>query len=110
MVLGELLTLSENNIDVKVFLIDNGVLGTIKQYEDAKFEGKYSFSLGKNDFVAISKGLGVPAIRVEGKGEMKKGIRETLNSEGPILLDIVTNPNEKSSFRWNLEYFLPIFS
>ncbi len=95
MVLGELLTLSENNIDVKVFLIDNGVLGTIKQYEDTKFEGKYSFSLGKNDFVAISKGLGVPALRVEGKGEMKKGIRETLNSEGPMLLDIVTNPNEK---------------
>lgn len=95
MVLGELLTLSENNIDVKVFLIDNGVLGTIKQYEDTKFEGKYSFSLGKNDFVAISKGLGVPALRVEGKGEMKKGIRETFNSEGPMLLDIVTNPNEK---------------
>ena len=95
MVLGELLTLSENNIDVKIFLINNGVLGTIKQYEDAKFGGKYSFSIGKKDFVAISKGLEVPALRVEDKGEMKKGIREILDSEGPMLLDIVTNPNEK---------------
>jgi acetolactate synthase-1/2/3 large subunit len=95
MVLGELLTLSENNIDVKIFLINNGVLGTIKQYEDAKFGGNYSFSIGKKDFVAISKGLEVPALRVEDKGEMKKGIREILDSEGPMLLDIVTNPNEK---------------
>lgn len=95
MVLGELLTLSENNIDVKIFLINNGVLGTIKQYEDAKFGGKYPFSIGKNDFVAISKGLEVPALKVEDKGEMKKGIREILDSEGPMLLDIVTNSNEK---------------
>ncbi|MFA5559895.1 MAG: thiamine pyrophosphate-dependent enzyme, partial [Methanofastidiosum sp.] len=95
MVLGELLTLSENNIDVKIFLIDNGVLGTIKQYEDTKFGGKYSFTLGKKDFVAVSKGLGVPALRVEDKWEIKEGIKEMLNSEGPMLLDIVTNPNEK---------------
>ena len=95
MVLGELLTLSENNIDVKIFLINNGVLGTIKQYEDAKFGGKYPFSLGKKDFVAISEGLEVQALRAEDKGEMKKGIKETLDSTGPMLLDILCNPNEK---------------
>lgn len=95
MVLGELLTLSENNIDVKIFLINNGVLGTIKQYEDVKFGGKYSFSLGDKDFVAISKGLGVNAERAEDKGELKKGIKETLNSEGPMLLDILVDSNEK---------------
>ncbi len=95
MVLGELLTLSENNIDVKIFLINNGVLGTIKQYEDAKFGGKYNFSLGKKDFTEISKGLEVPALRVEDKGELEKGIKELLDSTGPMLLDILTNPNEK---------------
>ncbi|KYC48868.1 MAG: Sulfopyruvate decarboxylase subunit beta [Candidatus Methanofastidiosum methylothiophilum] len=95
MVLGELLTLSENNIDVKVFLINNGVLGTIKQYEDVKFGGKYDFSLGKKDFVSISKGLGVESQTVEDKGELKNGIRDTLNSEIPMLLDILADPNEK---------------
>ena len=95
MVLGELLTLSENNIDVKIFLINNDVLGTIKQYEGAKFGGKYSFSLGEKDFVSISRGLGVAAERAEDKGELKKGIKETLNSEGPMLLDILVDPNEK---------------
>ncbi len=95
MVLGELLTLSENDIDVKIFLINNGVLGTIKQYEDAKFGGKYSFSLGEKDFVSISRGLGVSAERAEDKGELKKGIKETLDSEGSMLLDILTDPNQK---------------
>ncbi len=95
MVLGELLTLSENNIDVKIFLINNGVLGTIKQYEDVKFGGKYKFALGKNDFVEISKGLKIPSVRVEDKGELKKGINEVLSSKGPMLLDIIVNPNEK---------------
>lgn len=95
MVLGELLTLSENNIDVKIFLINNGVLSTIKQHEDTKFGGKYHFSLGKKDFVEISKGLEVPGIRVEDKGEMKKGVKEILDSSGPMLLDILVNPNEK---------------
>ncbi|NYT03804.1 MAG: hypothetical protein GKC00_03755, partial [Candidatus Methanofastidiosa archaeon] len=86
---------SENNIDVKIFLINNGVLSTIKQHEDAKFGGKYHFSLGKKDFVEISKGLEVPGIRVEDKGEMKKGVKEILDSSGPMLLDILVNPNEK---------------
>ncbi|KYC46579.1 MAG: acetolactate synthase catalytic subunit [Candidatus Methanofastidiosum methylothiophilum] len=95
MVLGELLTISENNIDVKIFLINNGVLGTIKQHEDIKFGGKYDFCLGKADFVEISKGLGVQALRVTDKGELKKGIHEMMDSTGPMLLDIVTNPNEK---------------
>jgi acetolactate synthase-1/2/3 large subunit len=76
-------------------LINNGVLGTIKQYEDAKFGGKYSFSLGEKDFVSISRGLGVSAERAEDKGELKKGIKETLDSEGSMLLDILTDPNQK---------------
>lgn len=95
MVLGELLTLSENNINVKIFLINNGVLGTIKQYEDVKFGGKYKFALGKNDFVEISKGFNIPSMRVEDKNELKKGIDEILGSTGPMLLDIIVNPDEK---------------
>jgi acetolactate synthase-1/2/3 large subunit len=76
-------------------LINNGVLGTIKQYEDVKFGGKYKFALGKNDFVEISKGFNIPSMRVEDKNELKKGINEILGSTGPMLLDIIVNPDEK---------------
>lgn len=94
MVLGELLTLSENKIDVKIFLINNGVLGTIQQHEDIKFGGRYKFSLGKKDFVTVAKGLGIPGHKIEDKEDLKKGIREILDSEGSMLLDIIVDPNE----------------
>jgi thiamine pyrophosphate-dependent acetolactate synthase large subunit-like protein len=60
-----------------------------------KFGGKYKFALGKNDFVEISKGFNIPSMRVEDKNELKKGIDEILGSTGPMLLDIIVNPDEK---------------
>ncbi len=90
MTIQELGVLSQNNIDVKVIILNNNFLGMVRQWQQLFFERRYAFTALHNpDFIAITQGYGIPAKRVETREDLTVSIEEMLNSEGPYLLEIM---------------------
>lgn len=90
MTLQELGCLFQNETPVKVVILNNNFLGMVRQWQQLFFERRYSFTeLMNPDFVAISKGFGVNAERVEEREGLNDALDRMLAFEGPYLLDIV---------------------
>jgi pyruvate dehydrogenase (quinone) len=52
--------------------------------------------LANPDLAAVGRALGLHGIRVEGPEDLHTAVRETLAHPGPVLLDVITNPDEIS--------------
>lgn len=90
MTIQELGVLFQNNTAVKVIVLNNGFLGMVRQWQQLFFERRYSFTeLTNPDFVAISKGYGVEAKRVEARASLSDEIDAMLAFDGPYLLEVV---------------------
>lgn len=86
----ELMTIADLNLPVKIIILNNQSLGMVAQWQRAFYSSHYAHSnmTTKADFVAISKAMGVPAVRLEKKEELETLLKEVLLSEGPMLADI----------------------
>lgn len=90
MTIQELGVLTQNNLGVKIIVLNNNFLGMVRQWQQLFFERRYSFTeLMNPDFIAISKGYGVPAKRVEKRENLSDAIEEMLTTEGPFLLEVM---------------------
>ena len=91
----ELVTAAENNIDVKVIILHNGILGMVGQWQRLFYEHHYSASEldYKRDFVKIAEAMGVKGVRLEKKADLEK-LSEILNSKGAIVVDVIIPKEE----------------
>jgi pyruvate dehydrogenase (quinone) len=96
MLMGELLTLKTHQLPVKVVVFNNSSLGMVKL--EMLVDGLPEFGTDHDhvDFAAIARGAGIHARRVENPGDVRDGIKELLEHDGPALLDVVTDPNALS--------------
>ena len=86
----ELATLAQDNIPVKVIILNNNFLGMVRQWQQMFFEKRYSFVNLKNpDFVAVSKGFFVDADKVTERKELSKALDTLLDSKKPMVLEVV---------------------
>lgn len=91
----ELATVAEHGLPVKVFVLNNGFLGMVRQWQEAFYAKRYSsVHLANPDFVLLSQAFGVPAKRVEAPGELEDAVALTLATDGPALLDCRVDPEE----------------
>ncbi len=91
----ELATLAQDNIPVKMIVLNNNYLGMVRQWQQMFFEKRYSFVDLKNpDFVAVSKGFYVDAQKVEEREHLSQAIDTLLQSEKPYLLEVVVRKEE----------------
>ncbi len=94
----ELGTLYAENIDLKMMILNNQVLGMVAQWEDRFYNhvrGNTILSCDKfnrpyPDFVTIAKGYGINAMEVFEVSELEKAIKTMLETPGPFLLDVHT--------------------
>jgi acetolactate synthase I/II/III large subunit len=85
----ELATLAQDNIPVKVIILNNNFLGMVRQWQQLFFEKRYSFvELQNPDFVAVSKGFFVDAKKVEERKDLSRALDKLLKSEKPFVLEI----------------------
>ena len=85
----ELATLAQDQIPVKVILLNNNFLGMVRQWQQLFFEKRYSFVDLKNpDFVAVSKGFFVDAEKVEERKNLSKALDVMLASKKPFVLEV----------------------
>ncbi len=85
----ELATLAQDNIPVKVIILNNTFLGMVRQWQQLFFDKRYSFVELKNpDFVAVAKGFFVDAKKVEQRKDLSGALDEMLKSENPYVLEV----------------------
>jgi pyruvate dehydrogenase (quinone) len=96
MLLGELLTLRAHDLPVKVLVFNNSSLGMVKLEMLVDGLPEYGTSHVAVDFAAIAAAAGIHSWRVEQPADVREGIRELLDHDGPALLDVVTDPNALS--------------
>ncbi len=92
----EMSTAADNNIDVKVVLLHNKVLGMVTQWQRMFYGQRYSQTLlgGKTDFVKLAEAMGMKACRIDKPEELESGLQAALNAEGPMLIDVMLPANE----------------
>ncbi|MCK9247607.1 MAG: pyruvate dehydrogenase [Solirubrobacteraceae bacterium] len=96
MLLGELLTVRRHRLPVKIVVFNNSSLGMVKL--EMLVEGLPDFGTDHDpiDYATIARGVGIDAIRIERPEELHDGLARGLAGPGPMLIDVVTDPNALS--------------
>jgi pyruvate dehydrogenase (quinone) len=96
MLMGDLITLRQEKLPVKVVIFNNGVLGFVALEMKASGFIETGVDLENPDFAAMARAMGIHAVRVEDPGDLPKAIRDVLAHDGPAVLDVVTARQELS--------------
>ena len=87
MTVQELGTIMQENLNVKIILLNNNFLGMVRQWQELFFHKRYSATIMENpDFVAIAKAYRIGAREVQKREELDEAIAEMLNYDGSYLL------------------------
>ena len=96
MLMGELLTVRQLGLPVKIIVFNNGTLGFVEMEMKAAGLIETGVMLDNPDFAAMARAIGLHGVRVTDPGEVEAGIRDVLAHPGPALLDAVTARTELS--------------
>lgn len=96
MLMGDLITLSQEKLPVKTIIFNNGVLGFVAMEMKAAGFIETGVNLDNPDFAAMARAMGIMALRVEDPGELPDAMKQILAHDGPALLDVVTAKQELS--------------
>jgi len=89
MTIQELGTIAQENIPVKIVILNNHFLGMVRQWQELFFEKRYSFTEIKSpDFVALANSYGISAKRITKSNELDDAVSEMLAHQGPFLLEV----------------------
>ena len=94
----ELATCAQNNIPIKVFIMNNGYLGMVRQWQELFWDGKYSHvDMGEfPDFVKLAEAYGVTGMRFEDKATLVEDMKRAIATEGPVLVDVRVTREENT--------------
>ena len=96
MLMGDLITLTQAKLPLKVIVFNNGVLGFVSLEMKAGGFVDMGTDLENPDFAAMARAMGIHALRVEDPGDLPEAVRSILDHRGPALLDVVTAKGELS--------------
>lgn len=92
MTLTELSTAAEFNIGIKVIILNNEEQGMVTQWQSLFYEDRFAHTHQRNaDFVKLGDAMGVQAQRAVKPEELEDKLKWLLSTEGPALLEVVTD-------------------
>ncbi|MCJ1482382.1 Acetolactate synthase, mitochondrial [Schaereria dolodes] len=92
MTLTELSTAAQFNIGVKIIILNNEEQGMVTQWQSLFYEDRFAHTHQKNpDFVKVAEAMGVQAERCIAPGDVNSKLEWLINSDGPALLEVVTD-------------------
>jgi pyruvate dehydrogenase (quinone) len=94
MLLGELITLRQLHLPVKVVVFNNGALSFVELEMKAAGIVTYGTDLDNPDFAAIAQAVGLFGARVEKAGELDDALLAAFEHDGPALVDVRTDRYE----------------
>lgn len=95
--MNELATASRYNIPIIQIIINNHVLGMVRQWQTLFYDKRYSQTVlqDKVDFCKVSEGLGCMAIRVTTKEEVAPAIEKAIAAKAPVVIECVIPEDDK---------------
>src|SRR3954465_14521681 len=92
----ELATAVQHEVPVKVFLMNNGYFGMVRQWQELFWDGRYSsVEMGPSpDWPKLADAFGAKGMMVDDKNEVEGAMRDALATEGPVLLDVRVTKDE----------------
>ena len=96
MSIQELATIAQNKLPIKIILLNNGVLGMVRQWQKTFYEERYSqIQLeGNPDFVKVAEAYGMLGIHVDSAEQVQSAIAEAIKHPGPALVNFTISPDE----------------
>jgi len=94
----ELATCAEEKIPIKVFVMNNGYLGMVRQWQELFWDRRYSHvDMGQYpDFVKLADAYGATGIRLTDKATLVADMRKALATEGPVIVDVRVTREENT--------------
>ncbi|MBQ1940559.1 MAG: biosynthetic-type acetolactate synthase large subunit [Selenomonadaceae bacterium] len=92
----EMATAADNDIDVKIVVLHNHVLGMVTQWQRMFYGKRYSQTIlnSKTDLVKLAEAMGMQAVCIKQKEDLKESLQQALSSKGPMLIDVMVPANE----------------
>ena len=96
MTLQELSVIHELNLPIKVVILNNRVLGMVRQWQQLFYEERYSHSkfITQPDFVKLSEAYDIKGVRIDNSEGWEEKLKTAITSSEPVLLDILVNKDE----------------
>ena len=94
----ELATCAQEGIAIKVFIMNNGYLGMVRQWQELFWDKRYSHvEMGQwPDFVKLAEAYGATGLRFEDKNTLVKDMQDAIATEGPVLVDVRVTREENT--------------
>lgn len=94
--LNELATVATQNLPIVIILMNNGVLGMVRQWQNLFFDKHYSQTVleRKTDFVKLAEAFGIKGYRISKVSQMKDVIDQAFKEKGPVLVDCYIDKDE----------------
>ena len=94
----ELATCAQEGIAIKVFIMNNGYLGMVRQWQELFWDKRYSsVDMGQwPDFVKLAGAYGATGLRFEDKNTLVSDMKEALAMDGPVLVDVRVTREENT--------------
>jgi acetolactate synthase-1/2/3 large subunit len=90
MTIQELGTIMQNNIDIKIMILNNQFLGMVRQWQQLFHERRYSFvDIESPDYVTVAKGYRIEGNSVSQRADLKNSLKTMLEHKGPYLLEVM---------------------
>ena len=96
MCLNELATAVSEKLPLVILILNNGVLGMVRQWQTLFFDKHYSNTVldRKTDFVALAKAFGADGTRASTLDELDKAFETAFSADGPYLIDCLIDKDE----------------
>ena len=94
----ELAVCRKLKLPIKVFILNNSVLGMVRQFQTVFYKSRYSATIldGNPDFLKIAEAYGFKAVRISDESKLESTISEVLAMKDEfVLVDIITDTNTK---------------
>jgi acetolactate synthase-1/2/3 large subunit len=94
----ELATCAQESIPIKVFIMNNGYLGMVRQWQELFWDGRYSHvETGPYpDFVKLAEAYGATGMRFEDKHTLVQDMQRAIETDGPVLVDVRVTREENT--------------
>ncbi len=92
----ELATCVTEDIPIKVFIMNNGYLGMVRQWQELFWDRRYSsVDMGSSpDWVKLAEAYGATGLRAVDKGELTDVMKTAMETDGPVVCDVRVTPEE----------------
>lgn len=93
--LNEMITAARYNLPIKVMVINNSVLGMVRQWQTIFYDERYSFThLGDINYDALAQAFGCKNFNITKKEDLEPMLKEAIATPGPVIINVVIDKDE----------------